>query len=134
MMERNIEMDKKIEQYYMEDIGRIPSAIAYAAKYAPEAFDGYMTSRRSIIGESEHALPKQYANLVFAILDVVTGNIEGATNHSRAALLAGLKQEELVTAFVQAWLVAGFAAAWGKVCWHVLEQLEKEDLIVNPEA
>ena len=126
-------MKPSIEEYYGSDIGRIPNAIAFAAKYAPEAFDGYMQSRMAVISDNpSHSLPKKYANLIFAILDVATGNIEGATNHSRAALQAGLNQDELVTAYVQAWLVAGFAAAWGKVCWHVLEQLEKEGLVSAP--
>jgi alkylhydroperoxidase/carboxymuconolactone decarboxylase family protein YurZ len=122
-----------IEEYYGDDIGRLPSAIAYAVKYAPEAFDGYMASRRWVIDkETTHSLPKPYANLIFAILDVATGNVEGATNHSRAALKSGLKQDELIAAYVQAWLVAGFAGAWGKVCWRVLEQLEQEGLVEAP--
>ncbi|HEY2793545.1 MAG TPA: hypothetical protein VGJ28_14370 [Micromonosporaceae bacterium] len=126
-------MKKSIEDYYGSDIGRMPNAIAYAARYAPDAFDGYMQSRIAVISDNPtHQLPKKYANLIFAILDVATGNIEGATNHSRAALNAGLHQDELVTAYVQAWLVAGFAAAWGKVCWRVLEQLEKEGLVTPP--
>lgn len=122
------------EDYYRNDIGRVPNAIRYAIDYAPEAFGGYFASRQAIIKDEGAALPKQYANLIFAVLDVATGNVEGATNHARAALQAGCTPEEVVAAFVQTWLVAGFAATWGKVGWRVLAALEDEGVLPKRSA
>ncbi|MPZ24945.1 MAG: carboxymuconolactone decarboxylase family protein [Micromonosporaceae bacterium] len=117
------------EDYYQNDIGRVPDAIRYAIDYAPEAFDGYFASRTAVIRQDGAALPKRYANLIFAVLDVATGNVVGATNHTRAALEAGCTPDEVVAAFVQTWLVAGFAATWGKVGWRVLAALEDEGVL-----
>ena len=55
----------------------------------------------------EGALPKKYKDLIFTILDCVSGEVHGAKAHAVAAVDSGLTMKELVEGFVIAVMVTG---------------------------
>jgi alkylhydroperoxidase/carboxymuconolactone decarboxylase family protein YurZ len=71
-------------------------------------------------------LPQEMKSLIIGILDVATGNYDGALNHARAALAAGLPWEGLLQAYCLMWIVQGFASTWGNVGWRVIDALRLE--------
>lgn len=118
---------EEIRGYYQQQVGNVPPPIQAAIEHMPEAMAGYMRLRNFITDDAGgEGLPARYIGLVFAMLDTATGNYEGALNHGRAALNAGLNWRELMQGFVQVWVVHGFASTWGKVGFKVVEQLQKE--------
>jgi len=51
------------------------------------------------------ALSRKIKEMLFSILDCVTGEVNGAKTHARAAIDAGLSMEELVEGFIIAIMV-----------------------------
>lgn len=118
---------EEIRNYYQQQVGNVPPSIDCAIEHMPQAMAGYMQLRHFITDEANgEGLPARYVGLVFAVLDTGTANYDGALNHARAALNAGLKWRELIQGLVQVWVVHGFASTWGTVGYRVIEQLQKE--------
>ena len=95
-------------QYYEKELGWVPPFVIILAKYSPGALDGYLTMRKEVFKEPpEGALPRKTKEMLFTILDCVTGEVNGAKAHARAAIDAGLTMEELVEGFIIAIITTG---------------------------
>jgi len=117
----------EIRAYYQSHTGQIAPSIDAAITNMPGAMAGYMQQRQFITDPAGgEGLPAKYVGLVFATLDVLAGNYDGALTHSRAGLRAGLTWHELMQGMVQTWVVGGFASTWGMVGWRVVDQLQRE--------
>jgi len=100
--------EKETIQYYEKQLGWVPPFVKVLAKYSPGALDGYLAMRKEVSKEPpEGALPKKYKDLIFTILDCVSGELHGAQAHAVAAVDAGLTMKELVEGFVIAVMVTG---------------------------
>jgi alkylhydroperoxidase/carboxymuconolactone decarboxylase family protein YurZ len=100
--------EEEIIQYYEKELGWVPSFVKVLAKYSPGSLDGYLTMRREVLKEPPAgALPIKIKEMLFSILDSVTGEGNGAKAHAKAAIDAGLTMEELVEGFVIAIMVTG---------------------------
>lgn len=99
---------EKIIRYYEEELGWVPPFVRIFSQYAPGSLDGYLTMRRAVMQEPpQGALPKKTKEMLFSILDCVTGEANGARAHAKSAIDAGLKVEELVEGFAIAVMVTG---------------------------
>jgi alkylhydroperoxidase/carboxymuconolactone decarboxylase family protein YurZ len=100
--------EKETIRYYKKELGWVPPFVKVLAKYSPSSLDGYLTMRRAVMKEPpQGALPMKIKEMLFSILDSVTGEVNGTKAHARAAIDAGLSMEELVEGFVIAIMVTG---------------------------
>ena len=125
-------MSDPIEQgraHFMETLGNIPEPIRAMIDYAPGYFEGYLKMREYIYREPPHgALDLKTKELIYVILDIVTGNQHGAENHLQAAMRHGLTTAELAEACMQVIHVCGITT-WGTVGYKVCDtaaRLERE--------
>ncbi len=73
-------------------LGKVPPPIAAMNEADPQVLEGYLTMREAIMASREDGLPFKYKELVFVILDLLAGNLDGAKLHLAAGLDAGLTQ------------------------------------------
>ncbi len=106
--------------HFMETMGNLPEAIRAFIDYAPGMFPGYLGVRQYIYHETPGGLTLATKELIFVILDVVAGNLDGAKNHCRAALRAGVTVEQLAEAMIQVFLVFG-VSAWGQTGYKLMD-------------
>ena len=78
---------------YLETLGKVPPPIAAMNEADPQVLEGYLTMREAIMASREDGLPFKYKELVFVILDLLAGNLDGAKLHLAAGLNAGLDQD-----------------------------------------
>ena len=121
---------------YMSTLGNIPDAIRAMADYAPEALLGYSRTRRYIMKSPAQggALDLRTKELIYVLLDVVEGNLDGAKNHVRAAVREGLTLDQLAEGCMQVMAVCGIET-WGQTGWKLCDyvaQLQREQG-VNPQ-
>lgn len=114
--------------HFLETLGNIPEPIRAMIDHAPEAFLGYLRMREFIYREPPAGhLDLKVKELIYVLLDIVTGNLEGAKNHAKAAVEAGLTAGELTEACMQVMAVCGITT-WGKTGYQVVDfvvELEK---------
>jgi alkylhydroperoxidase/carboxymuconolactone decarboxylase family protein YurZ len=79
-------------RYYEKELGWVPPFVRIFARYTEPP---------------QGALPKKTKEMLFSILDCVTGEANGARAHAKSAIDAGLKVEELAEGFVIAVMVTG---------------------------
>ncbi|TCR68807.1 carboxymuconolactone decarboxylase family protein [Bosea sp. BK604] len=93
--------------------GRVPDNFKLLAEHAPGAFAGYGLMRSAIMRDSEAggALDLKTKELVFALLDTLIGQTNGAKNHAAAAVKLGLTLPELAEGLVQV-IMAGGITTW----------------------
>lgn len=116
----------KHEDHYVSTMGAIPPGLVDLASEAPGCFDGYSEMRRWIFRDDADAdLPLKYRHLIGAILDCSNGNLEGATNHARAAMRRGLTIGEFRDAAVLLIIACG-TPAWGQMGRKVLAELRSD--------
>jgi len=107
--------------HFMETLGNIPEPIRAMIDYAPGYFEGYLKMREYIYREPPHgALDLKTKELIYVILDIVTGNQHGAENHLQAAMKHGLTTAELADACMQVIHVCGITT-WGTVGYKVCD-------------
>ncbi len=100
--------EEEVIRYYEKQLGWVPPFVKVLAKYSPGSLDGYLAMRKEVSKEPpEGGLPKKMKDLIFTLLDVLSGDVNGAKAHARAAIDAGLTMKELVEAFVIAVMVTG---------------------------
>ncbi len=100
--------EKDIIEYYEKELGWVPPFVKIFAKYTPGSLDGYLKMRKDILKDHpQGGLPRKTKEMLFTILDCVTGEVNGAKAHAKAAIDAGMKMEELVEGFVIAAMVTG---------------------------
>lgn len=127
MKDSEKEAVEKGRAHFMETLGNIPEPIDVMMKQAPGLFAGYLTMREWILRENagpEEGLDLKTRELIYVLLDIVTGNEDGAKNHLNAAMKAGLTVPELMDGCMQVMHVCG-VTAWGKtghkVVSHAIE-------------
>lgn len=70
----------EIIRYCEKELGWVPPFVRVFARYTPESLDGYLTMRRAVMKEPpQGALPKKTKEVLFSILDSVTGEANGAS-------------------------------------------------------
>lgn len=105
---------------FMATFGRVPERFRLLQEYAPGAFAGYGLIRSSLMQEKpDGALDLKTKEFIFAVLDTVVGNREGATNHAIAAMKLGLTLPELAEGLVQAIMVGGITT-WNLVGYDLM--------------
>lgn len=93
--------------------GRVPDAFQLLQQHAPAAFAGYGLIRQSVMRDVADggALDLRTKELIFAVLDVMSGAVVGAKAHAGNALRLGLTVEQLAEALVQC-IMAGGITTW----------------------
>ena len=110
-----------VKDHFMETLGNLPEPIRAMADYAPEALVGYARTRQYIMKRPpEAALDVRTKELVYVLLDVVTGNLDGAKNHLGAAMREGLTTAQLAEACMQVMAVCGITT-WGQTGWKLCD-------------
>jgi alkylhydroperoxidase/carboxymuconolactone decarboxylase family protein YurZ len=97
---------------YLETLGKVPPPIAAMHEADPQVLEGYLTMREAIMSSREDGLPFKYKELVFVILDLLAGNLDGAKLHLAAGLDAGLTKREVTEALLQTMMLHG-VKTWG---------------------
>ena len=124
------------KEHFMATLGNLPEPIRAMMEHAPESFAGYLKFRESIYRTPEQGahLPMKTKELIYVILDIVTGNVEGAKNHAQAGVTAGMTSGELAEACMQIMHVCG-VTAWGMSGYKVLDYVAAlERARTNPSA
>ena len=107
--------------HFMGTLGNIPDPIRAMRDYAPEALIGYTRTRKYLMRRPpESALDLRTKELVYVLLDVVTGNLPGAKNHLHAAMREGLTVPQLAEALMQTMAVCGITT-WGQTGWRLCD-------------
>ncbi len=93
--------------------GRVPDAFKLLQQHAPAAFAGYGLIRQDVMRDTADggALDLRTKELIFAVLDVMSGAVTGAKAHAGNALRLGLTVEQLAEALVQC-IMAGGITTW----------------------
>jgi AhpD family alkylhydroperoxidase len=119
---------EKGKAHFMETLGNIPEPIRAMIDHAPDFFPGYLRMREWIYQKRPGGLDLKTKELIYVLLDIVTGNLDGANNHAAAAVKAGLTSTELMDACMQVYHVCGITT-WGKTGYKVVDfvaELEKQ--------
>ena len=120
-MARNSKELQQALDHFMGTLGNIPEPIRAMADYAPEALVGYTRTRKYLMRRPpEGALDMRTKELVYVLLDVVTGNLAGAKNHLHAAMREGLTVPQLAEALMQTMAVCGITT-WGQAGWRLCD-------------
>jgi len=113
------------EAHFGATLGTVPDTVALLQRHAPEAFAAYLAAREAAYRvPPEGHLSLAGKELVFIVLDVVAGHVEGALAHAEAGLRAGLTPGQIMEALSIAILVHGhqcWARAGAAVMRHVEE-------------
>jgi alkylhydroperoxidase/carboxymuconolactone decarboxylase family protein YurZ len=104
-------------------MGSLPAPMVTFVREAPEAFEGYIGMRTWLMKEGN--LERKIKHLIFCLLDVNLGNLEGAINHARAAVRNGLTMGELTEGIVQVFMTGG-VATWGRTGYKVLDAIRND--------
>lgn len=120
MTKRSKEVQHVVD-HFMETLGNLPEPIRAMADYAPEALMGYARTREFIMRRPPAgALDQKTKELVYVLLDVVTGNLDGAKNHLGAAMREGLTVAQLAEGCMQVMAVCGITT-WGQTGWKLCD-------------
>jgi alkylhydroperoxidase/carboxymuconolactone decarboxylase family protein YurZ len=110
--------------HFMETLGNLPEPIRAMMEHCPEHFPGYLQFREGVYRDhagGEH-LDLKTKELLYVVLDIVTGNLEGAINHGNAAHAAGMTSKQLAEACMQVMHVCG-VTTWGKTGYKVVDHI-----------
>ena len=120
MAKHNKELQDALD-HFMGTLGNIPDPIRAMAEYAPDALVGYTRTRKYLMRHPpEGALDMRTKELIYVLLDVVTGNLAGAKNHLHAAMREGLSVPQLAEALMQTMAVCGITT-WGQAGWRLCD-------------
>lgn len=110
-------------EHFEATMGSLPAPMVTFVREAPEAFEGYIAMRTWLMRDPPAgALDRKIKHLIFCLLDVALGNLEGAVNHARAAVRSGLTIDELTAGVVQVYMTCG-VATWGRTGYKVIDTL-----------
>jgi len=108
-------------EHFMETLGNVPEPIRAMMEHAPDVFAGYLRMREGIYrGKGPGHLDLKTKEMLYVVLDIVTGNEAGAKNHLQAAMKAGLTVPELAEACMQVMHVCGITT-WGMTGYKVVD-------------
>lgn len=127
----NDETSQRIERgrrHFQETLGNLPEPIRAMMEHAPEVFGGYLDFREAIYREPENGghLDLKTKELLYTVLDIVTGNVDGAKNHGDAAHRAGMTSGELAEACMITMHVCG-VTTWGKTGYKVVDHIVERE-------
>jgi len=110
-------------------LGGLPEVIKLMVSQMPAVFEGYSRMRSAVMaGDSQ--IPRHYKELIFILLDLATGSVDGALIHTSVAMSKGLSIRELTEALAQAVLVLGISV-WDRggaeILNHALQHIAKEE-------
>jgi alkylhydroperoxidase/carboxymuconolactone decarboxylase family protein YurZ len=95
-------------KHFLDTLGTIPAAVEVLAEHAPGALDGYLTMRTYAHREPPDGdLDAPTRELLFIVLDVVEGHVDGAKAHAEMGIKAGLTVGTISQALVIAMMVSG---------------------------
>lgn len=107
--------------HFMETLGNIPEPIRAMMEHAPDVFAGYLRMREGIYRDrGEGYLDLKTKELLYVVLDIVTGNEDGARNHLEAGMKAGLSVGEVADACMQVMHVCGITT-WGMTGYKIVD-------------
>ena len=108
--------------HFMQTLGNLPEPIRAMMEHLPGHFVGYLKFREAVYRAPEQGghLPVKTKELLYTVLDIVTGNLDGAKNHAQAGVKAGMTTGELAEACMQVMHVCG-VTTWGKTGWQVVD-------------
>jgi len=113
------------DTHFEATIGSMPESVALLRRHAPEAFAGYLAAR-----EAAYRLPPEghltlaSKELIFIVLDVAAGHVEGALAHAEAGLHAGLTPGQIMEALSIAILINGHQC-WARAGAAVMRHVER---------
>ena len=123
-----IEQKEAIErgrQHFQETLGNLPEPIRAMMQHAPDAFTGYLRFREGVYRDRpDTGLDLKTKELLYTLLDIVTGNLDGAINHGEAAHRAGMSSGELADGCMIVMHVCG-VTTWGKTGYKVVDHIAK---------
>ena len=110
------------KDHFMHTLGNLPEPIRAMMEHVPESFVGYLQFRESVYRSPAEgaSLDLKTKELLYTVLDIVTGNLEGAKNHGHAAFVAGMTSKELAEACMQIMHVCG-VTTWGTTGYKVVD-------------
>jgi AhpD family alkylhydroperoxidase len=113
------------DTHFEATVGTVPESVALLARHAPEAFAAYLAAREAAYRlPPEGHLPLASKELVFIVLDVAAGHVEGAIAHAEAGLRAGLTAGQIMEALSIAILVHGHQC-WARSGAAVMRHVER---------
>ncbi len=94
---------------FMATTGHLPPPYTVMLEHAPQAFAGYGLIRDFVMRTPEQggALDLKTKELIFALLDTLAGQKEGAVAHAKLAIKNGLTTAELAEGLMQVVIVGG---------------------------
>ena len=110
--------------HFMHTLGNLPEPIRAMMEHVPDQFVGYLRFREGVYRPQSEGgrLDLKTKELLYTVLDVVTGNLEGAKNHGHAAWRAGMTSGELADACMQVMHVCG-VTTWGMTGYKVVDYI-----------
>ena len=121
------EIDQAIvrgKAHFQETLGNLPEPIRAMMEHCPQHWPGYLQFREGVYGDRspEGGLDLRTKELLYTVLDIVTGNLDGAINHGNAAAKAGMTSRQLAEACMQVMHVCG-VTTWGKTGYKVVDHI-----------
>lgn len=113
------------DAHFKATIGAVPESVALLARHAPEGFAAYLKAREAVyrVPPQGH-LELAQKELVFIVLDVAAGHVEGAVAHAEAGLRAGLTAGQIMEALQIAILIHGHQC-WARAGAAVMKRVEE---------
>lgn len=113
------------ERHFQETSGAVPESVAVLRRHAPELFKSYAETRARLYKPPpEGQLDLAAKELVFIVLDVVAGHVDGARAHAGAGIAAGLTPGQIMEALEICILVHGHHT-WAKAGMAVMRHVEQ---------
>jgi AhpD family alkylhydroperoxidase len=115
----------EVQRHFGGTIGQTPESVALLQRHAPDAFAAYLSAREAAYRlPPEGHLPLAQKELVFIVLDVAAGHVEGAVAHAEAGLRAGLTPGQIMEALSIAILIHGHQC-WARAGAAVMKRVEE---------
>jgi AhpD family alkylhydroperoxidase len=113
------------ESHFGATIGSVPDSVALLRRHAPDAFAAYLAAREAAyrLPDAGGHLDLASKELVFIVLDVAAGHVEGAVAHAEAGLRAGLTPGQIMEALSIAILIHGHQC-WARAGAAVMKRVE----------
>ncbi len=120
-------LDKGVASF-MATSGRVPPSYEVLIEHAPQAFAGYGLMRDFVMRSPENggALDIKTKELIFALLDTLAGQKDGAIAHAKLAVKNGLTMAELTEGLVQVIIVGGIPT-WNSIGVEVIAACAAEE-------
>lgn len=110
--------------HFQETLGNLPEPIRAMMEHCPQHWPGYLGFREAVYADdsADGGLDLKTKEMLYTVLDIVTGNLEGAINHGNAAAKAGMTSRQLAEACMQVMHVCG-VTTWGKTGYKVVDHI-----------